>query len=257
MMDIYREIAKAIAEGESVALATVVLATAGSPRKEGTKMLIRKDGSTMGTVGGGGVEAQVRQEALEVMGEGKPRLLHFGLAGEEGEQRGMICGGRMDVFIEPIVAQPTLYLFGAGHISLPVAKIGKLLGFRVVVVDQDPESADPGRFPEADMILVEQWEQLFPKLQMDDSSYIVILTGNHITDQGVLEWALGTGARYIGMVGSKSKREAMFSHLSAKGVADKSLNRVHFPIGLEIQAETPEEIAVSILAQIIKIRRAS
>jgi len=257
MMDIYREIAKAIAEGESVALATVVLATAGSPRKEGTKMLVRKDGSTMGTVGGGGVEAQVCQEALEVIEEGKPRLLHFGLAGEEGEQRGMICGGRMDVFIEPIVAQPTLHLFGAGHISLAVAEIGKLLGFRVVVMDQDPESADPERFPEADMILVEQWEQLLPKLKIDDSSYLVILTGNHVTDQIVLEWALGTEARYIGMVGSKSKREAIFSNLLAKGIAEGSLDKVRSPIGLEIYAETPEEIAVSILAQIVKIRRAS
>jgi xanthine dehydrogenase accessory factor len=256
-MDIYHEIVKAIAEGESIALATVVLATAGSPRKEGAKMLIRRDGSTMGTVGGGGVEDQVRQEALEVMKEGKPRLLHFGLAGEEGEQRGMICGGRMDVFIEPILSQPTLYLFGAGHIALPAAKIGKLLGFRVVVVDPNPESADPGRFPEADMILVEQWEQAFTKLQINDSSYIVILTGNHVTDQIVLESALGTEAKYIGMIASKNKREAIFSNLSAKGIAEELLNKVHSPIGLEIHAETPDEIAVSILAQIVKIRRAS
>jgi xanthine dehydrogenase accessory factor len=256
-MDIYQEIVKTIAEGESAALATIVLATPGSPRKEGTKMLIKKDGSAMGTVGGGSVEDQVRHEALEVIKEGKARLLHFGLAGEEGEKRGMICGGRMDVFIEPILSPPTLYLFGAGHISLPAAKIAKLLGFRVVVVDQNPESAAPGRFPEADVILAEQWEQLFPKLKIDDSSYIVILTGNHITDQRVLEWALGTEARYVGMIGSKNKREAIFSSLAAKGIAKESLNRVHSPIGLEIHAETPEEIAISILAQIIKIRRAS
>jgi xanthine dehydrogenase accessory factor len=256
-MDIYQEIVKTIAEGESAALATVVLATSGSPRKEGTKMLIKEDGSTVGTVGGGSVEDQVRREALEVIKEGKPRQLHFGLAGEEGEQRGMICGGRMDVFIEPILSPPTLYLFGAGHISLPLAEIGKLLGFRVVVADQDPESADPGRFPEADMIFVEQWEQLFPRLKIDDSSYIVILTGSHVTDQRVLEWALGTEAKYIGMIASKNKREAIFSNLSAKGIAKESLNKVHSPIGLEIHAETPEEIAISILAQIIKVRKAS
>jgi xanthine dehydrogenase accessory factor len=107
------------------------------------------------------------------------------------------------------------------------------------------------------MVLAEQWEQLFPKLKIDDSSYIVILTGNHITDQRVLEWALGTEARYVGMIGSKNKREAIFSSLAAKGIAKESLNRVHSPIGLEIHAETPEEIAISILAQIIKIRRAS
>jgi xanthine dehydrogenase accessory factor len=255
-MDIYQEIVKIIAEGESAALATIVLATDGSPRKEGTKMLMKKDGSAMGTVGGGSVEDQVRREALEVIKEGKPRLLHFGLTGEEGEQRGMICGGTMDVFIEPILSLPTLYLFGAGHISLAVAKIGKMLGFRVVVIDQNPEFADPVRFPEADMILVEQWEQVFPKLQIDDSSYIIILTGSHITDQRVLEWALGTETKYIGMISSKDKREAIFSNLSAKGIAEELLNKVYSPIGLEIHAETPDEIAVSILAQIVKIRRA-
>jgi len=257
MEEIFQEITKIRSEGGSAALATVVQVKGSTPREVGSKILIKGNGAVIGSIGGGTLEATICREAMSVLREGKAKMLHFDLTGEEVEADQMLCGGEMDIFIEPILPQPTLYIFGAGHISLSISKIAKMIGFRIIVIDDRAEFANPGRFPEADMILVEQWEQAFPKLQINDSSYIIILTGNHITDQRVLEWALGTEAKYIGMIASKNKREAIFSNLSAKGIAEELLNKVHSPIGLEINAETPDEIAVSILAQIVKIRRAS
>lgn len=256
MIDIYQEIVRSLTKGESAALATVISTKGSTPRSEGAKILIKSDGSIVGTVGGGSIEAEVCQKAIEVIKTGKARLLHFGLSGEEGENRGMICGGEMDVFIEPILSQPTLCLFGGGHISLAVAKIGKMLGFRIMVIDENPEFANPERFPEADTIFAENLTKVLPKLKIDSSSYIVILTGNHVTDQVVLEWALGADAKYVGMIGSKNKKEAIFSNLLAKGISRELLDKVHSPIGLDIHAETPEEIGVSILAEIIRIRKA-
>jgi len=255
MPDIYQEIARIVAEGEGAALVTVISTAGSTPREEGTKMLVRADGSILGSIGGGSVEAQVCQEAIEVIRKGKPRRLRFSLTAQEGEEPGMICGGDMEVFIEPILSSPTLYIFGGGHISLPLAKIGKLLGFKIVVIDDRAEFANPQRFPEAGLILAEDFDKAFPKLKIDKASYVVIVTRNHQSDELVLELVLGTQAKYIGMIGSKTKNKAIFSHLLAKGISKELLDKVHAPIGLEIHAETPEEIAVSILAEIVKVRR--
>ena len=169
----------------------------------------------------------------------------------------MICGGDMEVFIEPILSSPTLYIFGGGHVSLPVAKIGKLLGFKIAVIDDRTEYANPQRLPEVELILAEDFNKAFSKLKIDKSSYIVIVTRNHENDELVLELALGTEAKYIGMIGSKTKNKAIFSHLLAKGIPKNLLDKVHVPIGLEIYAQTPEEIAVSILAEMVKVRRST
>ncbi len=254
MQGVYQEIVKILSEGGSAALATIVSTRGSTPRREGAKMLINADGSVIGSIGGGGVELKVCQEAAQVMKEGKPKLLHFELT-EKQVEAGMICGGDMEVFIEPILSQPTLYLFGAGHISIPLAQMGKFLGFRVVVIDDRAEYANPQRFPQADIVLAEDFEKVFRELKIDKSGYMVIATRGHSFDEIVLQWALGTGAKYIGMMGSRNKIEAIFSHLSSKGISEEALTRVNTPIGLEIGAETPEEIAISILAQIIKIRR--
>ena len=255
MTDIYQEIVRIRAEGEEVALVTIVSATGSTPREEGAKMLVKADGSSLGTIGGGSLEAQIIEEAIKVIGQGKPKRLRISLTAKEVEAEGMLCGGELEVFIEPILTPPTLYIFGGGHISLPLAKIGKLLGFKIAVIDDRAEFANADRFPEADITLAGDFTKSLPKLKIDKSSYIVIVTRNHRYDDIVLEWAVGTEAKYIGMIGSKAKNKAIFSHLMAKGIAKEQLDRVHAPIGLEINAQTPEEIAVSILAEIVKVRR--
>jgi len=253
MQDIYQEIVKIRAEGEEAALVTVVSASGSTPREEGAKMLVRPDGSIVGTIGGGSLEARVIKEAIEQIKKGKPQRLSFKL--KAGHEPGMICGGDVEVFIEPIVSPPTLYIFGGGHIALPLAKMSKLLGFKIVVVDDRPEFANPERFPEAELTLAQDFDKVFNKLRIDKSSYIVIVTHGHKGDEVVLERAARTEAKYIGMIGSKTKNKAVFSHLLAKGIPQELLDKVCAPIGLEIHAQTPEEIAVSILAEIIQVRR--
>jgi len=254
MVDIYQEIVRMQTEGGEAALATIISTQGSTPREVGSKMLIKSDEITIGSIGGGNVEAEVCREAKKVMSEGKPRILHFDLTGKETTEEGMICGGIMDVFVEPIQSLPTLYLFGAGHVSAPLSKMGKMAGFKVVVIDDRLEFASPERFPEADLVLCEELEKVFSTLQIGSSSYIVIATRAHQSDELVLEQALRTPAKYVGMLASRKKRETIFSHLLAEGIPQESLGKVHSPIGLKIRAETPEEIAISILAEIIKIR---
>jgi len=256
MEDIYREIVRVKTEGEEAALVTVVRASGSTPREEGAKMLVRPEGSIIGTIGGGSLEAQIIREAVKVIRQGKPKHIHRSLTAKESEE-GMICGGDLEVFIEPILTPPALYIFGGGHIALALAKMGKLVGFNITVIDDRAEFAHAERFPEADVILAEDFTKSFPKIKIDKSSYIVIVTHGHRHDEVVLEWAVGTPARYIGMIGSKTKNEAIFTHLRARGIPQKQLDRTHAPIGLEIEAQTPEEIAVSILAELIKVRRSS
>jgi len=253
-IDIYEEIIRIKKEGEEAALATVISAGGSTPREEGAKMLVRADGSILGTIGGGGLEARIMKESAEVIRTGEPRHLSFRLT--EKEELGALCGGDVEVFIEPIVSAPTLYIFGGGHIGLPLAKMAKLVGFRIVIIDDRPEFANPERFPEAQLTLVEDYSlAVFSKLKIDKSSYIVIVTHGHKGDEAVLEEALATKARYIGMIGSRAKVKTVFSHLLAKGISQELLDKVHSPIGLAIHAETPEEIAASILAEIVKVRR--
>ena len=257
MDDIYQEIVRIKAEGEEAALVTVVSATGSTPREEGAKMLVKLDGSIMGTIGGGSLEAQVIEEAVKVIKHGKPKRLHRSLTASEAEEEGMVCGGDLEVFIEPILTPPALYIFGGGHISLPLAKMGKLCGFNIAVIDDRADFASAERFPEANVILAEDFTRSFPKVKIDKSSYIVIVTRGHQHDEVVLEWAVGTPAKYVGMIGSKTKNATIFSHLRDRGITREQLDRVHAPIGLEIGAQTPEEIAVSILAELIKVRRLS
>ena len=251
--DIYQEVVKIRAEGEEAALVTVISASGSTPREEGAKMLVRPDGSIVGTIGGGSVELEVIKEAIEVIKVGRPKHLCYRL--KEGDELGMLCGGDVEVFIEPIVSAPTLYIFGGGHIALALAKMANLVGFKIVVIDDRPEYANPDRFPEAELTLAEDFDKVFNKLNINKTSYIVIVTHGHKGDEVVLEGVAGTKARYIGMIGSKTKNKAVFSHLLAKGIPQELLDRIHAPIGLSIHAQTPEEIAVSILAEIIQVRR--
>jgi xanthine dehydrogenase accessory factor len=253
MQDVYKAAYKIISEGAEAAIVTVVAASRSTPRGVGTKMLVRADGSLTGTIGGGGVEAAAIRIAANVIRTGKPELHHFDLVPDK--EPGMVCGGEMDIFVEPLALTPTLFIFGGGHISLAIAKIAGMLGFKIAVLDDRAEFANRERFPEAELVLAGDLEKAFSNLPIDRLSYIVIVTRSHKDDQKVLEQAIKTPARYIGMIGSKTKVKAIFKNLQEKGIEPKLLDNVHTPIGLEIYAETPEEIAVSILAEIIKIRR--
>ncbi len=252
-MDIYQEIIDVRNKGEDAALVTIVSAGGSTPREEGAKMLVKTNGSIIGTIGGGNLENLAIKEALKAILNGQPKHLEYNL--QAGGETGMICGGDVKIFIEPILSTPAIFIFGGGHIGLVLAKIGKLAGFKIVVIDDRAEFSNTERFPEAEKTIICDFGKAFSELKIDRSSYIVIVTHGHKGDEIVLEGALGTQARYIGMIGSKTKSETIYSHLRKKGFSQEQLDHVHSPIGLKISAQTPEEIAVSIMAEIIAVRR--
>lgn len=354
MQDIYSEIVKALGRKEKLVLATLITRTGSAPRAVGAKYLIKEDGSSLGSIGGGCVEAEVWQEAKEVMMKGKGRVLHFKLTSEQLAEGGLICGGNIDIFLEPlkeeflniyqevvkmkqkggsailatlisvddtfpkeesskvlmkasgekighifdgkqieqrilregetllkgnkptvivfdseeenypwkrveillepIFSEPTVFIFGAGHVSQQLAPLAKRVSFKVVVIDDREMFANRERFPEADEVIVSEFEKCFDPLKIDESSYIIIVTRGHLYDGFVLEQALKTDARYIGMIGSKKKIHTLYQNLMKKGIPKEKLDRVYAPIGLDINSETPEEIAVSIVAELIKVR---
>ncbi len=255
MKDIYQEIARVRLTGERAVLATVVNTAGSTPRKSGAKMLVLADGQIVGTIGGGFLEHQVYKEAMQGMGENEPHMAHFELTNEDASKAGMLCGGTVDVYIEPIKPLPVLHIFGGGHISFFLARLGKMLGFHVVIIDDRPEYANAERFPEADETIAADLASAVKKLNINSSSYIVIVTRGHQSDSVVLEWAAKTPAAYVGMIGSRKKVKTVFEYLKSKGIKQVQLDRIHAPIGLDIGAETPEEIAVSIMAEIIQVFR--
>ena len=255
MEDIYEEIVRIRNEGDKAALATVVQDKGSTPRSRGSKMLVRSDGSFIGTIGGGCLEAEVWEAAMKVIKEETPQMLDFDLTGKKETKEGLICGGIMQILIEPIISQPTVYIFGAGHIGFNISRIASMTGFRIVVIDDRPAYANSDRFPEADEFFVDDPATVVPNLGISKNSYIIIACRGHLEDQRVLEQAVKTAACYIGMIGSKKKVKTVFSNLKANGISQEMLDKIHTPIGLPIATETPEEIAVSIMAEIIDCRR--
>lgn len=253
--DIYEEIARLRKVGQRAALATIIQIRGSVPSFETAKILIREDGSTLGTVGGGCVENQVSQAARQVMYEEKPRRMLFDLTDSTNLEAGLICGGKVEIFIEPILAVSTAYIFGAGHISISLSKIATWSGFNTVIIDDRPQYANVERFPEAANILVGSFEEAFQNVVPNDFSYLIIVTRGHLEDQNVLRWAVKTRARYIGMIGSRHKKKTLFQNLCEEGITPAELERVSTPMGLDIAAMLPEEIAVSIVAEMIAVRR--
>ena len=254
--DVFEEVTRLRAQGEKGAIATVISSRIPPSMKEKSKLVLRADGGVVGALGDGGfLEDCVRRKAEEVMREDYLTVLQFEIGDDEAQRWGIEAGETLDVFIEPIVAIPTLYLFGGGHVSLQIAKVAKSVGFKIVVIDDRPSFANQERFPMADETRVEDMETVFERLPVDDQSYIVAVTRGHQHDEPVIEQAIRTDARYIGMIGSKRKISRMWKKLIERGANRERLAQVHAPIGLEIGADTPEEIAVSIVAQLIQARR--
>ena len=254
-MDIYDEVVRLRRLGQKCALATIVQVNGSIPSYESAKLLVREDGSMTGTIGGGCVEAEVWNAAREVIETGKPKHLNFSLGQDAAYDNGLICGGQLNVFVEAVIPQPRAIIFGAGHISKSLAKVAALAGFATSIIDNRETFANRERFPEADEVFAEEYEDVFPKLEVNSSSYIVIVTRGHRDDMRVLRWAVDTPARYIAMIGSKRKVIGVVKELEREGVARQAFERVFAPMGLEIGAITPEEIAVSVVAEMIAVRR--
>ncbi len=340
MVEVYLEIPSYLENGEGLVLARIVRQLGSAPRGIGTRCLVLMDGSVVGTIGGGMLEYLVSQRGREALADGKTRVLHFQLQGDDLAKTDMLCGGKVDVYLEPLdprdshclelfskvkkamqtrgggvlltrvldggdpsqpgarlflepkdipqalppefralwehlprsspkmveaqgsppvfweplVAPEILYLFGAGHISTFVASLASMVGFAVVVIDDRAEFANTDRFPSAHEILVASPEEVAGSISLDSGSYVAVITRGHIQDAAVLRRVVRGQAAYIGMIGSRRKRAVVYKALVKEGVPREALEKVHCPIGLDIGAETPEEIAVSIVAELIQVR---
>lgn len=255
MLEVYKDLLELIEGGEPAALVTVVDAKGSAPARTGFKMLVDSRGRKAGTVGGGQLEAEAVQEALKAIGNNSCQLYQRQLTPQEAESSGMICGGEVTLFIEPHLTPDTLLIVGAGHIAQHLAAMAKIAGFMVTVLDDREEFCNRQLFPDADRLLVGNIEQLLGQVNIGLRTYITIVTRGHRYDQLALEKTIRSSASYLGMIGSAQKVEATFNNLHDLGIDPEELGKVHAPIGINIGAQTPAEIAVSILAEIIAVKR--
>ena len=263
MTKLRHEAEKLWTEGQPFVLVSVKDGTGSMPRHQGAIMLVRQDGSIAGTIGGGLLEAQAIREAKEVFAAQRDREQSFILTGQQAARDGMICGGSDTLafrYCPPEKAMPELpkessmlYIFGGGHVGQALAHAATLIELPVTVLDDRAEYTDHARFPQADCITVKGFDCL-PTLPVGPSDMIAIVTRGHLGDLDVLRWAVRQNAGYIGMIGSRRKRDTLYQTLREEGVPQEQLERVCSPIGLDIGAETPGEIAVSILAEIVEVR---
>ncbi len=327
----YGVIEQYLEQGSGGALATIVKKLGAAPREEGAKMFVGSDGKFYGTVGGGCTEAEVWQEARKVIKSGAPKLLHYTMDGKQLEDDGMICGGNVDIFvepvsekyralyravpelerrgmggllvtsfsaggfakslvredgsamgdpvpegvmaevqrlirekkpvvsdstvIEPIQSSPVLYIFGAGHVSQYVSRVATMVDFNVTIIDDREDFANRERFPEAERVIADDFVRVFEQLSFHGNEYVVILTRGHKHDAVVLEQVMKRPTRYVGMIGSKRKTKMVMDYMKQQGFDEEALASVYAPIGISINSETPQEIAVSIAAELIKVRR--
>ena len=254
-MDVYEELVRLRRLGQKCALATIVDVRGSIPSYQSAKLLIREDGSLVGTIGGGCVEAEVWNAAREVLETEKSRRLSFNLGQDAAYDNGLICGGQLDVFVEPVLPVPQAFIFGAGHISKSLSKVATLAGFATVVIDNRDSFANRDRFPEAAEVHAAEYEELFPQLGINENSYVIIVTRGHRDDMRILRLAAGTTARYIAMIGSKRKVLNVVRELEKEGLSRAAFERLHAPMGLDIGAISPEEIAISVTAEMIAVRR--
>jgi xanthine dehydrogenase accessory factor len=247
--------AEALKRGEAVALVTVVRARGSTPQRAGAKMLVFADGRIVGTIGGGCYENDACLKAREAIASGKQSLHHYELNDDFAQENGLVCGGQMDVHVDPLMPAPHLYIVGAGHVGWHLARAAAQIGFRMTVIDDREKFASRDRFPDAEDIVVEPIAEWLHRVEVPATSYVVVVTRGH---QGDLEAMRGLAARdlkYLGLIGSRAKVARIRTMLLAEGMPPECLDRVHSPIGLDIGAVTPAEIAISILAELIAVRR--
>jgi xanthine dehydrogenase accessory factor len=252
--EVFKALTEALERGEGAALVTIVAARGSTPQRIGAKMLVFADGRLVGTIGGGCYENDAFWKAREAITSRKPTLVHYELSDDFAEESGLICGGQMDVYIEPIEPSPELYIVGAGHVGFHLAHLAHEVGFRVHVVDDREKFANRERFPTAAEVLADDIPTWLARTKLPPHGYAVIVTRGHTNDLEALRALAPRELRYLGLIGSRAKVARIYEALTADPTMAVHLERVHAPIGLDIGAITPQEIAVSILAELIAVK---
>jgi xanthine dehydrogenase accessory factor len=247
---VFEAVLAAQREGRPAALATVVQTQGSVPRQPGSKMLVWPDGTIVGTVGGGEMEARTIQEAQDAIRSGQPRMMSYDLA-DPGSGDPGVCGGTVHLFVEPLTPPPTLLVIGCGHVGKAVAELAKWMEFRVIVSDDRPGYATPEQMPGMDGYIEAAPGELVTRLAITPHTYIVALTRGVAVDKDLIPALLATDAPFIGLIGSRRRWAMTAETLAEQGISRADLARVHSPIGLELRAETPKEIALSILAEVV------
>jgi len=248
--EIFQKIAELLTMGETVAVATIIETEGSAPRHVGTKIIMTKGGYRFGTIGGDTLELAIKRDALRAIEEGKHKIVEYKLE-EECGGIGMRCGGKVKVFLEVIKPAPKLIVIGSGIVASHIARLGSMVGFSTIVIDSFADKED---FPDSIQVIPEEVNQALSKVNITTNTCVVIAT-RHQYDEPALEAVLNSEAAYIGMLGSKNRVIATFNSLMQKGISRKKLLRVYAPIGLDIGAETPEEIAISVIGEILKVLR--
>lgn len=251
-MNIFAEAGKLQEQCLTFALASIISVKGSTPRNT-AKMIVKEDGGTIGTIGGGLAEAYIIAEALSAIRNNQSKVVEYTLNSDAANGIQMLCGGSITVFIEVILNKPRIVMIGAGHVGLAVSKLVDLLDYRLTIVDERQEYANAERYPKAvEIFCSEDISGAVGNLHIDGNTYVIIATKD--SDMDSLKKVLNSGAAYIGMIGSKRKVAVVLENLRNQGFEDARLKEVFAPVGLDIGAETPEEIAVSILAEILKVR---
>jgi xanthine dehydrogenase accessory factor len=253
MLSIYQTLAEIERNNESAALCTVTGSKGSTPRHVGSKMIVYTDGHFVGTVGGGEMEQRVLKEAQKALNDGQPRHLHYNMIDPAQGDPGT-CGGQVEVFVEPIFPDPLLVVIGAGHVGKAVVHLAKWLGFRTAANDDRVEFCNPESTPEADAYYPFPMSELPNHINIDKRTFLVLTTRGSNVDVAGLAALLESPAGYIGVIGSKRRWATTVKGLKKQGISDKKIAKIHSPMGLELQAETPEEIAVSIMAEVIAVK---
>jgi xanthine dehydrogenase accessory factor len=252
--EVFAAVTDALDRGEPAALVTIVSTLGSTPQRVGAKMLVFGDGRIVGTIGGGCYENDAFWKAREAITHRRPQLVHYELSDDFAQETGLICGGQMDVYIEPIEPSPELYIVGAGHVGFHLAKLANDVGFRVHVVDDREKFANRERFPHAAEVLAEDIPSWLARTRLPPHAYVVIVTRGHTNDLEALRALAPRDLRYLGLIGSRAKVARIYDALTADQMPADVLKQVHAPIGLDIGAVTPQEIAVSILAELIAVK---
>jgi xanthine dehydrogenase accessory factor len=252
--EVFAALSEALARGEEVALVTIVGSTGSTPQRVGAKMLVYADGRTVGTIGGGCYEDDAFWKAREAIKQRRPANVRYELNDDFAEESGLVCGGQMEVFIEPVEASPDVYIFGAGHVGHSLALMAHAAGFRVHVIDDREKFANAERFVDGIDVVVDDIPGWLARGPLPPTAYAVIVTRGHRHDLDALRALAPAPIRYVGLIGSRAKVKRIYDALIEEGIEPRQLERVHAPIGLDIGAVTPQEIAVSILAELIAVK---
>jgi xanthine dehydrogenase accessory factor len=257
-MDILAEARRLLEKGTRLALCTVIEKKGSGPREVGAKMIVRENRATYGTIGGGGLEKALVDECVRALGEHTGRTVTFSMTSDQKEgaiETGLMCGGQITVFVDAVEPDPRLIIVGSGHVALPLARLAEMVGFGVIVIDDDPERATEERFPTAERVITGDFANAVGEFDVSPNDFVVIVHGEPEHDYIALKTMVAKKPAYIGLLGSRAKVAHLVQRLQTDGVSAGELTMLHAPVGVAIGAETPEEIGISILAEIIRHNR--